>query len=63
MSSWHSCLFSATVPNLLLSDDATGHEADESDLEIDPGTITPPGSPIRMQESPTVQEMLSAIGE
>ncbi|XP_060558874.1 cysteine-rich protein 2-binding protein-like [Ruditapes philippinarum] len=56
--------FQATVPNLLLSDDGTGgHDADESDLEIDPGTITPPGSPIRMQESPTVQEMLSAIDE
>ncbi|XP_053395449.1 cysteine-rich protein 2-binding protein-like isoform X2 [Mercenaria mercenaria] len=55
--------FQATVPNLLLSDDAAAHDADESDLEIDPGTITPPGSPFRMEESPTVQEMLSAIDE
>ena len=38
---------------------------DDSDFEIDPGTMSPPppGSPIRMQDSPTVQEMLSAIGE
>lgn len=54
--------YPATVPNLLLSEDATANDADESDLEIDPGTITPPTSPLRMQESPTVQEMLSAIG-
>lgn len=47
-----------------MSDDGTGQEAEDSDLEIDPGTLTPPtaGSPIRMQDSPTVQEMLSAIG-
>ncbi|XP_052775878.1 cysteine-rich protein 2-binding protein-like isoform X2 [Mya arenaria] len=53
----------STVPNLLLSEDVGGHEGDDSDFEIDPGTLSPapPGSPIRMQDSPTVQEMLSAI--
>ncbi|KAH3849784.1 cysteine-rich protein 2-binding protein-like [Dreissena polymorpha] len=52
-----------TVPNLLLSEDVSGQEMDDSDFEIDPGTMSPPppGSPIRMQDSPTVQEMLSAI--
>ena len=57
-------LIAATVPNLLLSEDVTGQEVEDSDLEIDPGTLTPPtaGSPLRMDDSPTIQEMLSAMG-
>ena len=53
----------ATLPSLLMSEDVTVQESD-SDLEIDPGTLSPPppGSPIRMQESPTVQELLSTMG-
>ena len=53
-----------TVPNLLMSDDFAVDDSD-SDLEIDPGTISPPpqGTPIRMQESPTVEELLSTIGK
>ena len=49
------------MPTLLMSED--GQDSD-SDLEIDPGTMSPPapGSPIRMQESPTVQELLSTMG-
>jgi len=58
-------LHTATLPSLLLSDDVGGEGDDDSDLEIDPGTLSPPppGSPLRMRSSPTVQEMLSAMGE
>ncbi|KAL4236250.1 Cysteine-rich protein 2-binding protein [Mactra antiquata] len=52
------------VPNLLLSDDVSVNEGEDSDLEIDPGTLSPPNmsSDLKlMRDSPTVQEMLSAI--
>lgn len=54
----------ATVPNLLLCEDPMGADPyDSDDMEIDPGTLSPPppGSPVRMHDSPTVEEILSAI--
>ncbi|KAK3604494.1 hypothetical protein CHS0354_001174 [Potamilus streckersoni] len=51
-----------TIPNMLLSEDLIVDDSD-SDFEIDPGTFSPPPpwSPVHMQESPTVQELLSAM--
>lgn len=42
---------------MLMSDD----QESESDFEIDPGTITPPESPLQREDSPTLQDILSTV--
>ncbi|XP_064607453.1 cysteine-rich protein 2-binding protein-like [Liolophura sinensis] len=51
-----------TVPQFLLKDDE--EEESDSDLEIDPGTFSPPrDSPIPMSHSPSLHDILSSIDD
>ncbi|XP_033737802.1 cysteine-rich protein 2-binding protein-like [Pecten maximus] len=60
----HDLKADSSLPNLLMTDDMDNVDSD-SDLEIDPGTITPPpGSPSDQiqPDSPTIQDILMSIG-
>ncbi|OWF51734.1 cysteine-rich protein 2-binding protein-like [Mizuhopecten yessoensis] len=59
----HDLKADSSLPNLLMTDDMDNVDSD-SDLEIDPGTITPPpGSPSNQPQpdSPTLQDILMSI--
>ncbi|VDH93068.1 Hypothetical predicted protein [Mytilus galloprovincialis] len=49
------------IPSLLMSADNTDVNDSDSDLEIDPGTITPPPGSPRQCDSPMLHDILSTV--
>ncbi|XP_069103885.1 cysteine-rich protein 2-binding protein-like [Argopecten irradians] len=57
----HDLKADSSLPNLLMTEDMDNVDS-ESDLEIDPGMITPPlGSPSNQPDSPTINDLLMSI--